>query len=170
MPVGFYTRAMAIPGDLIDEAWSLHASGGGSIVRPSIPILWFGDSAAFLNSDVRIVTVGLNPSRVEFPEGERFLRFPSARLLTASPAIADQRLAYISALDSYFRTEPYRAWFDPAFERVLNGLSASYYEGFPNTALHTDILSPLATDPTWGGLKNQDRASLLDGARDFGTS
>jgi len=163
VPVGFYTRAMAIPTDLIDEAWGLHASGGSSVVRPSIPILWFGDSVAFLNSSLRVVTVGLNPSRVEFPQDDRFLRFPAARLLTAPPATATQRLAYVSALDSYFRSAPYRGWFDQGFERVLNGLSATYYEGLPNVALHTDLLSPLATDPTWSGLANGDRVSLLHG-------
>jgi hypothetical protein len=41
----------------------------GATIRP---ILWFGDSVAYSNSDVRVVTVGLNPSRVEFPEGDRF--------------------------------------------------------------------------------------------------
>lgn len=163
MPLGFYTRAMAIPADLIDEAWSLHSTGGGAVVRPSVPILWFGDSVAFSNSGVRVVTVGLNPSRVEFPAGDRFLRFPAARLLAAPPATATRRLAYVGALDSYFRSAPYRRWFDQGFERVLNGLSATYYEGLPNVALHTDLLSPLATDPTWGGLANGERASLLHG-------
>jgi hypothetical protein len=133
------------------------------MVRPSVPILWFGDSKAFSNSGIRVVTVGLNPSRVEFPEGDRFLRFPAARLLTAPPASAIQGLDYVSALDSYFRLAPYRRWFDQGFERVLNGLSATYYEGLPNAALHTDLLSPLATDPTWGGLANEDRASLVRG-------
>ena len=133
------------------------------MVRPSIPILWFGDSAAFSHSRVRVVTVGLNPSRVEFPDDDRFLRFPTARPLTAPPASASERATYISALDSYFKLVPYRRWFDQGFERVLNGLSASYYEGNPNLALHTDLLSPLATDPTWGGLPNEDRASLIRG-------
>jgi len=125
---------MAIPADLIDEAWGLYSSGGRALVRPSVPILWFGDSVAFSNSRVRVVTVGLNPSRVEFPEEDRFLRFPSARVLSTPPANEAQRAIYVSALDSYFRLVPYRPWFDQGFERVLNGLSASYYDGLPNTA------------------------------------
>lgn len=154
---------MAIATDLIEEAWSLHSRGGGVVVRPSIPILWFGNSAAFSDSRVRVVTVGLNPSRVEFPDGDRFLRFPTARPLTAPPVTESERVAYVSALDSYFRSAPYRRWFDQGFERVLNGLSASYYESFPNAVLHTDLLSPLATDPTWGGLARGDRESLIRG-------
>lgn len=132
-------------------------------MRPSLPILWFGDSAAFLNSPVRIVTVGLNPSRVEFPDSDRFLRFPAVREVTPRPETEVQRIAYVRALDSYFGAAPYRRWFDQGFERVLNGLSASYYEGQPNSALHTDLFSPLATDPTWSRLANEDRERLARG-------
>ena len=157
-----YTReAVILPADLVDEAWSIYSGGGRAVVRPALPILWFGDSAAFSDSAVRIVTVGLNPSRAEFPASDRLFRFPTARLLTGPPSTTIERAAYVSALNSYFRSEPYRQWFDQGFERVLNGLSASYYAGFPNTALHTDLLSPLATDPTWGSLVKGDRASLL---------
>jgi hypothetical protein len=161
---GFYTGIrMSEWDDLIDEAWSLYSRGGGAVVRPSVPILWFGDSVAYARSNVRVVTVGLNPSRVEFPHADRLLRFQAARPLTAPPATAVQRAAYVSSLDSYFRSTPYRGWFDQGFERVLNGLSASYYEGFANTAVHTDLLSPLATDPTWSGLSIEARASLAAG-------
>ena len=161
---GFYTGIrMSEWDDLIDEAWSLYSRGGGAVVRPSVPILWFGDSVAYARSNVRVVTVGLNPSRVEFPQADRLLRFQAARPLTAPPATAVQRAAYVSSLDSYFRSTPYRGWFDQGFERVLNGLSASYYEGFANTAVHTDLLSPLATDPTWSGLSIEARASLAAG-------
>ena len=52
---------------------------------------------------------------------------------------------------AYFRTDPYRGWFS-AFEPLLNGLEASYYEGQPSTVLHTDICPSVATDPTWSGL------------------
>jgi hypothetical protein len=77
-----------------------------------------------------------------------------------------QRTANVGALDSYFRSAPYRRWFDQGFERVLNGLSATYYAGFPNAALHTDLLSPLATDPTWGGLAREpDPPSRIDPTR-----
>ena len=37
---------------------------------------------------------------------------------------------------------------------------ASYYEGFTSTALHTDICSPVATDPTWSKLGDVDRSTL----------
>ena len=51
------------------------------------------------------------------------------------------------------RPESYRGWFDPAFSRVLAGLGTSYYQGdYPNRAIHTDLFSPIATDPTWSRL------------------
>jgi hypothetical protein len=146
--------------DLVDRAWDLYAAAGATVVKPSMPILWFGDSAAYFNSRVRVVTVGLNPSRVEFPEADRFLRFPSARSLSLSVDPPTRRPIYVRALDDYFRSEPYRPWFDRGFERVLNGMATSYYEGRPSTALHTDLFSPLATDPTWSGLDAIAREAL----------
>ena len=94
-------------------------------------------------STLRVLTVGLNPSLQEFPADRPFSRFP----LDEGTA-GRGRDHYLYALSSYFRTDPYRAWFR-AFEPLLNGAGASYYEGFTSTALHTDICSPVATDPTW---------------------
>ena len=43
---------------------------------------------------------------------------------------------------------------------MLNGLGASFYEGKPSTALHTDICSPVATDPTWSDLDWDEQKAL----------
>jgi hypothetical protein len=40
------------------------------------------------------------------------------------------------------------------------GLNASYYSDRPNRALHTDIASPWATDPTWSHLTACDKSVL----------
>ena len=55
--------------------------------------------------------------------------------------------------------DPYRGWFS-AFEPVLNGLGASYYEAGGMTALHTDSCSPVATNPTWSRLHEDDCSAL----------
>ena len=68
---------------------------------------------------------------------------------------------YLAAVSAYFRTDPYRAWFR-AYEPLLEGLGASYYEGRESTTLHTDICSPVATDPTWSLLDERDRTALAD--------
>ena len=70
------------------------------------------------------------------------------------------RSAYLASLDSYFRLEPYTQWFNPSFEPLLQGMGASYYDGLPSQALHTDFCSPLPTDPTWSQLDEVHRAFL----------
>ena len=120
----------------------------------AVPILFFGDLYAYRASRLRVVTVGLNPSLHEFPAGEPFSRFPLA---------ADNRdrepSRYLDAMSAYFRTDPYHQWFN-AFEPLLNGLGVSYYEAGASTALHTDICSPVATNPTWNDLDKAIQAVL----------
>jgi hypothetical protein len=48
---------------------------------------------------------------------------------------------------------------------MLNGIGASYYPGRDNVALHTDLCSPVATDPTWSGLGWALRSRLIEGGR-----
>jgi hypothetical protein len=135
--------------ELAAASWDLYREaiqlGTHALVRPSIPILFFGDDERYAASALKVVTVGLNPSRLEFPSADPFLRFPAARQIDPQRPALD---AHLAALRAYFRERPYNAWFRPAFEPILNGLATSYYPGTANTALHTDICSPLATDPT----------------------
>jgi hypothetical protein len=139
---------------LAEEAWELHRTFVKEpwLVTPSAPILFFGDLTAYQASPLRIATVGLNPSRLEFPVGSPFSRLPDAQ--SSIPA-------YLKSLESYFRTAPYRTWFN-SYEQALLGLDASYYGERPNTALHTDIGSVLPTDPTWSGLDRDIRLSIAN--------
>ena len=130
-----------------------------SRVSPAIPILFFGDLDAYAESPQRVLTVGLNPSRIEFPTGIPFHRFP-----LAEDAHPEDQERYLDALSAYFRTKPYDKWFR-SFEPLLNGMSASYYDHQTSTALHTDICSPVATDPTWSRLSQADRRVLEDDGR-----
>jgi hypothetical protein len=150
--------------DLVASAWECYrkaiAVGVDAIVRPSIPILFFGDCARFFGSPLRVVTVGLNPSCSEFPMYDRFARFPGARHDDKQvPPVA----SYLRSLADYFVTDPYTEWFDPSFEPILNGLGSSFYAGQPSTALHTDFCSPIATDPTWSGLRSERKILIRDG-------
>src|SRR5271167_686907 len=100
------------------RAWDIHrraeADSLKHVVRPSVPILFFGDSKSYLASRTRVLTVGLNPSREEFPSANPFSRFRYSGRVDPS---ADLDLtAYLSSLDEYFRVNPYRKWFDPSFE------------------------------------------------------
>lgn len=155
--------------DVVDRAWAAHraavASGMGSVVVPSIPIAWFGDLEAYLRSPLRVITVGLNPSRLEFPRADPFVRFPRARELAGDGLEAEGRAIYASAMNDYFREAPYSAWFRPSFEEFLLGMDASFYGSAASTALHTDLCSPIATDPTWSGLGEERRSLREEGVR-----
>ena len=123
-------------------------------VTPAVPILFFGDLDRYWTSPLRIVTVGLNPSLQEFPPGSPYRRFPLAR----DGTVRDTG-RYLDALSAYFHTEPYRSWFE-SFEPLLDGAGSSYYGKQPSGALHTDICSPVATNPTWGRLADAARTTL----------
>jgi hypothetical protein len=148
---------------LIDAAWQCYDTLKNEpyIVTPSIPILFFGDSERYWRSSPKIITVGLNPSQREFPPSEPFQRFRTAANITPQNLASQQATDYLVALNTYFRNDPYRLWFG-AFEPILNGLDASYYDGHTNAALNTDLCSPLATAPTWSGLTAIQQTKLME--------
>lgn len=125
------------------------------ITNPSIPILYFGDYPSYNKSEIKIITVGLNPSHREFPIEDRFLRFRKAEKNSKNCNLTHLEIQrFLDSLNDYYKDEPYSKWFG-CFESMLNGLSASYYDNeYPNRVLHTDICSPLATDITWSKLND----------------
>jgi hypothetical protein len=148
---------------LIDEAWRLYnQTRDRCVVRPAIPILYFGDYQRYATSPLKVITVALNPSHHEFPVNDRFARFRPAAGIGTYALDQPSQLAYLAALDGYFRGEPYLRWFG-WFEHVLRGMGASYHDGAEHTALHTDLCSPLATDPTWSKLNGQRDRLAVDG-------
>ena len=141
---------------VVGEAWeAFECAARSSRVEPAMPILFFGDLAAYHASPLQVVTVGLNPSLVEFPKGSSFERFPGC---AGNDAIHGER--YLDCLGSYFCVKPYRRWFS-SYDAVLDGAEVSYYPCKPSTALHTDIASPVATNPTWSKLGESEREVLL---------
>ncbi len=124
----------------------------GFVVKPSVPIVWFGNLEKYRSSKGRIVTVALNPSLQEFP----MYAAPRFNIKAATP----RELS--STLNRYFLDNPYRKWFNH-FEFVLNCLKATYYEAndqLPRTAVHIDIYSAIATNPTWGKLTCNQRRQM----------
>lgn len=130
------------------------------VVDPSIPILYFGDLEAYRESSRKIVTVGLNPSNNEFPfddessPDEPFSRFDNA-------SVGD---GYFRSLNEYFRRNPYWDWFKH-YQRVLEGLNASYTDEGSHVALHTDLCTPLATQDKWGDLPKDIQQELISEGR-----
>jgi hypothetical protein len=153
--------------DLAVAAWQIHAgiaTEQDGAVRPSMPILFFGDLARYEASRLRVITVGLNPSDEEFPHDDPWSRFPGGAQLTADELDQTFLTRYVDELSRYFEVTPYRRWFDRSFEPLLRGIDASYYPHAANVALHTDIASPVPTNPTWSELSPARRALHHGGA------
>jgi hypothetical protein len=153
------------------DIWERARSRDAGAACAAMPILFFGDFDAYMHSPLRIITVGLNPSHSEFPDDpqkfpgqDRFWRFREAEGLTGLASSADFK-RYLSSLSGYFGNAPYD-WFD-TYKGLLDGMGASFYEGAASTALHTDLCSPVATNPTWSGLSKESRAMLLGPGRDL---
>jgi hypothetical protein len=138
---------------LIERAKDAYKSAPGSVkVSPSIPILYFGDYEAFRKSDRRIVTVGLNPGAIGFPENDPWQKFPAY----------NKSNSYQKAWNQYFQIErPKEQWFSD-LDCMLHGFDASFYNGQTNTALHTDLLSPVATAKPWSKLTSSVKKELSE--------
>ncbi len=128
-----------------------------SIVPNSIPIVWFGDSKRYFASEIKIITVSLNPSDNEFRLKKNDPYSTSYRFSSYDGTIKNLYKSY----NEYFSNgHSYDSWFKASFKSVLKGFCASHYNVEINTALHTDIGSPYATNPTWSGLNPLDRQKL----------
>jgi hypothetical protein len=131
------------------------------VIKGVIPILYFGDYKAYRDSKIKIITIGLNPSLAEFPN-KGFSRFPLAQHLRGRTDDTSIDL-YLDSLNAYFtpRADPYENWFK-TFYPLLEGLNAGFIPGKENTALHTDLCTPIATNPTWGPLDQNSRDVLKE--------
>ena len=129
------------------------------VVKPSIPILFFGDLKEFKKSKFKVVTVGLNPSDNEFKE----TRFN----ITKDILKRGNEDRYLNTLSNYFKNNPYN-WFNHEIENLLNRMDASLYNNKINTALHTDLCTPIATDPNWFVLQNKINPKTLKRLSDSG--
>lgn len=125
-------------------------------VNPSLPILFFGDTEEYFKSEFKVITVGKNPSNVEFKlkkdDEYSYARFPDFK--NDEPSLLD-------SLNNYFKVKPYSKWFN-SFEPFLNGLDGSFYPNVhKNKVVSTDLCSPIPTDPTWTKLSDGDQKALF---------
>lgn len=127
------------------------------IVPNSIPIIWFGNMERYFESQRKIVTIGLNPSKEEFSEK----RFNDISFDDINKSIKDLK----TTLNQYFgppHNNPYKKWFNNG-NIALEPMKASYYDNNPelhDVALHIDIYTAIATDPTWGKLDEEIKKAL----------
>lgn len=129
------------------------------LVENSIPILWFGNVEKYFISKHKIITVSLNPSDIEFKNEKTSKSSTNLRF----PDYNGSVVSIYNAYNNYFRINPYNSWFKSSFQVVLKSFNATHYDiydGFENIAIHTDICSPFATNPSWSNLSNNEKTIL----------
>lgn len=129
------------------------------------PIVWFGDLEAYFRSEIRVVTVGRNPSFREFSE-PRFFYEENGKLypVTERDWHGSERKHVYEAFNHYFEYNPYD-WFKN-FERILkcHDFCVSYGGKIgsttKNAAIHIDFSTPVATNPTFSKLDSLTKEKL----------
>ncbi len=130
------------------------------ILLPSIPIPYLGNYDSYTSSKLKIITVGLNPSKKEFPKNDFFSRFYGMEKIFFKKTLNVNEIKnYLFSLNIYFAYNR-NEWFDN-FEPILNEMKSSFHPGQENTALHTDILSPLTTIETWSKYEKQTNPEIV---------
>ena len=142
------------------------------IVKPSIPIIWFGDMENYMKSKMKVVTVAINPSSIEFKcekkekslfeEDNSFFRFPGAEDIWCLDRLDNyNKDTLYNSLNNYFENKPYKPWF-LGFEKPLNVINASYYtdQKMINRAIHIDICTALATVERWSKVSAIKKARI----------
>lgn len=163
-----YNATLSKLSGLIDSYWEdyVEHKNLSFVVNPSIPVIWFGNLEAYCNSEVRVVTIGLNPSNLEFQNkngSSKLSRFRYAKQLIEK---GYNETLLIESYNKYFDNEeqdPYKGWFnsyEKVFDCLSDRLSVSYYGKKNNTAIHIDCQSALATKPTWSKLKKVFEAPM----------
>lgn len=133
------------------DCWShwTKTRGLGFEVQDKMPIPYFGDIKAFMSSKLRVMTVALNPNKDIFP--------CTHCTDVLSPKETERRLS------SYFREREEAGdppvWFS-SYRDVLEGARRDYLSR-THGAIHVDLCSPIATDPTWSKLRSRQRSHLL---------
>lgn len=122
------------------------------VLRKSVPVLYFGNLQRYLSSPLRVITVALNPSPNEFPEKQWDMRFPGA-------SEAAQK-GHFAVLNQYFEHEPlWEGWFKN-LDWLLEGMESGFRAGRSSFALHTDLCTPIATDPTYSHLTEKQKREM----------
>ena len=90
------------------------------VVSNSIPIVWFGNLNSYEKSNTRILTIGLNPSKEEFPLNN----LPRFNIIDEN-LLKISNSTLINTLNDYFKINPYKRWF-LKYNKLLNSIDASY--------------------------------------------
>jgi hypothetical protein len=127
------------------------------------PVVSFGDP-----SKSKVATLGLNPSNLEFVDGNgdqllaphnRFESLGTLELQDWSEVAINGISQVWHACEDYFFRNPYDQWFK-RLEGVLVKTGVSYYSRIGERACHLDLV-PFATAKKWSSLGVDQRRSLI---------
>jgi hypothetical protein len=130
------------------------------VVNGSTPVVSFGDFR-----QVRVATLGINPSNLEFVDAKGNLLHGKERRLatldsmeaTSLPNLDDSQVeVLIEESNRYFYVNPYR-WFKTLDDVIKPALGVSYFDG---SLCHLDLCQ-WATKEKWGKLDARTRNILL---------
>jgi hypothetical protein len=142
--------------NLISDTWELwdyaHATYPKLVPTDSAPILWFGDLDRYQASPKKVITLGINPGPLAFPQANPWRLYP---LLTDSNTRQAANI-YKQALDEF----QFDQWFR-SFNALLSSFGTSYNnDRNSNTeALHLDVC-PIMTSDVWSKLPTKIRQDL----------
>ena len=131
------------------------------VVEGSTPVVSFGDFR-----QVRVATLGINPSNLEFADQKGVLLSGKDRRLATTTSLESPSLANLSDsqveqvigdCNRYFDINPYR-WFKTLDDVTKPGLGVSYFDG---SLCHLDLCQ-WATKKKWGNLDARTRNILLE--------
>ncbi len=103
--------------EIIDEYWEDYQNKKNlsGVIKDSIPIIWFGDINKYFTSNIRTITVGLNPSKYEFINKNviiESLRFKNTDNFKNNKDLDnEQKDILIDSYNNYFKYNPYETWF-----------------------------------------------------------
>ncbi len=137
-------------------------SSWNCVVKKSIPVIWFGNIERYKESELKIVTVGINPSLKEFPD------LPEKPRFNIPDSLSGNEENLYNILNDYFNNNPYKLWFEQ-YEKILEGSFNCSYGGkmqnkndkLKNIAIHIDCCTAIATDPIWGHLEKIDKNKII---------
>lgn len=130
----------------------------------SIPLIWHGDMDKYLNSNLKVITVSLNPHYDAFEVHKtksQFNDYTKIKDLSCLDILSNESINDLKQIyNDYFST--YKRWNDDSlfkvYEQLLNIVGSSYSnEAYKNSCLHLDMYSALATNPIWTKLSSVDK-------------
>lgn len=143
------------------------------------PVLWFGTTN---NSKPKIITLGANPSRSEFLDGnnttlknikivdvpylnranQRFYTFKKNEVYDENDVTKLDKI--IESYNNYFTNNPYKKWFGDKnggkVEALVNGFNGSFYDAANKQAIHLDLF-PFATLRDYSLIKHLPQNDLF---------